>query len=297
MCCDRDIKMITIKVHFSQINAKLVLKYPTIRNDTEHWLIFIGFGLISLHLYLSEFYGKAGSVSHNSLFWMVVLFMLWEKRNQLNFESDAISHFVGMSLLSLILYKSLHLFQDDFFLRLSPLLSLMGWSLLASGFRGLRQYSKELFLLSFLAIPWELIYIFDVSQLTAKFSTFILWILGFEVTRQGVWIIMPTGSVEVYNGCSGVKTILQLLGLSWILLALIPTSQKQKILLAIAAISLGFTINGIRIALMAILVALSNSEGFKYWHTGNGSLIFSGISVLMFIAVCCCALDLYNFQL
>lgn len=273
------------------------MKNPTIPKQNRNWLIFIAFSLVSLHLYLSELYSQAGSMSHNSLLWVVVLFMLWEKRNQLNLESDPASHFLGMSLLSLVLYKSLHLFPNDFFLRIYPLLSLTGWGLLASGFRGLKQYSKELFLLSFLAIPWELVYIFDVSQLTAKFSTFILWILGFEVTRQGVWIIMPTGSVEVYNGCSGVKTILQLLGLSWILLALIPTNLKQKIYLAIAAIFLGFTINGIRIALMAILVALSNLEGFKYWHTGSGSLVFSGISVLMFIAVCCLTLNRENFQL
>ena len=275
----------------------MILKKQKVDNYTKYLLIGIGIGLVSLHLYLSELFSKAGSISHNSLFWLVVLFSLWEKRDKLQLKSDRISSFVGTLLLSLVLYKSLHLFTDDFFLRISPLLSLIGWGLLASGIKGIKQYSKELFLLLFLAIPWEFIYVFDVSQLTAKFSTFILWALGFAVTRQGVWIIMPTGSVEVYNGCSGVRTILQLLGLSWILLALIPMTWKQKIWLPIASILLGFTINGMRIALMAVLVALSNSEGFKYWHTGNGSLIFSGISVLMFMTVCFFTLDRKSFQL
>ena len=273
------------------------MKNLIVRNYTKHLLIFIGVGLVALHLYLSELFSQAGSASHNSLFWMVVLFLLWEKRARLQLESDRLSSFAGTLLLSLVLYKSLHLFQDDFFLRISPLLSLIGWGLLASGLKGLKQYSQELFLLTFLAIPWEFIYLFDVSQLTAKFSTFILWLLGFEVTRQGVWITMPTGSVEVYNGCSGVRTILQLLGLSWILLALIPTNWKQKIWLPVAAILLGFTVNGTRIALMAILVALSNSAGFNYWHTGNGSLIFSAISVIMFAVICLMTLDRENFQL
>lgn len=267
------------------------------QNHTKYWLASIGIGLVSLHLYLSELYGKAGSVGHNFIFWLVVLFLIWEKRSKLQLDSDGISSFVGISVLSLVLYKSLHLFPHDFFLRIYPLLCLIGWTLIASGVEGIKQYLKEFFLLSFLAIPWELIYIFDLSQLTARFSTFILWILGFEVTRQGIWIVMPTGSVEVYNGCSGLKAMLQLLGLSWILLALIPTSWRQKIALVVAAIGLGFTINGLRIALMAVLVALSDSAGFNYWHTGTGSLVFSAISVIIFATVCSLTLDRHNFQM
>ena len=64
------------------------------------------------------------------------------------------------------------------------------------------------------------------------------------MTRQGVWIILPTGSVEVYNCCSGLRTILQLLGLSWNLLTLLRTSWQLKAILTIAAIGLGFLVNG-----------------------------------------------------
>ena len=273
------------------------MKKSIIYNYTKYWLAFIGIVLVALHLNLSRLFSKASLVSHYSLFWIVVLFLLWEKREELKFQSSSVSTFSGISLLSLVLYKSLHLFSNDFFLRIFPLLSLLGWGLLASGFKGLKQYDRGFFLLSFLAIPWEFVYIFDVSQLTARFSTFILWLLGFDVTRQGVWIVMSTGSVEVYNGCSGVRTILQLLGLCWICLTLIPTNIRQKIWLPIASILLGFTINGMRIALMATLVALSDSSGFEYWHTGNGSLVFSAISVLMFVTVCFLTLDKKSFQL
>ena len=261
----------------------------------EYWLTGIGVGLVALHLNLSQH--ARSSFSYVFLFWIVVLFLLWEKRNKLNLRSDRLSNFLGILLISLTLYKSLHLFPEDYFLRIAPFSSLLGWGLLASGIKGLKQYRQELFLLLFLAIPWEFIYVFDVSQLTARFSTFILWILGFEVTRQGVWIILPTGSVEVYNGCSGVLTILQLLGLSWIVLTLIPTNWKVKLYLPIAAILLGFTVNAIRIALMTILVAMLNIDGFHYWHTGTGSLIFSAISVSIFSAICLMLLRPRNLQL
>ena len=256
-----------------------------IYNHSKYWLSGIGLGLVALHLLSSELFSHAGSFSHNALFWLVLIGLLWEQRDKLYLESDFLASFLGLSLLSFVLYRYWHLFADDFFLRLAPLLSLLGWGLLASGIRGLKQYTKELFLLLFLAIPWEFINLFDISQLTAKFSTFILWIMGFEVMRQGVWIIMPQGSVEVYSGCSGVKAILQLVGLCWILLTLIPTNWHQKIWLFLSAILLGFTINGIRVALMTILVALSNTAGFEYWHTGTGSLIFSAISVALLIII------------
>ena len=257
-----------------------------LQNPEKYCLTSIGVGLALLHLNLSQHAERSGFFSYVFLFWIVVFFLLWEKRQQLKFAADRFSSYAGIFTISLTLYKSLHLFPEDYFLRVAPLLSLLGWGLLASGFRGLKQYRQELFLLLFLAIPWEFIYVFDVSQLTARFSTFILWILGFEVTRQGVWIVLPTGSVEVYNGCSGILTILQLLGLSWIVLTLIPTDWKTKLYLPLASIFLGFTVNAMRIALMVVLVAMSKIDGFHYWHTGTGSLIFSAISVSIFAAIC-----------
>ena len=268
-----------------------------IGKQKKYLLLYVGIGLVTLHLNLSRQLGTSVFFNRSFLFWMVSLLLLWQKKARLYLESDRYSCFVGTLILSLVLYKSLHLFPEDLFLRIFPLLSLLGWGLLASGMKELKQYYKQLFLLLFLAIPWELVYIFDVSLVTAKFSTFILWLLGFEVTRKGVWIVMPTGSVEVYSGCSGVRTILQLLGLSWIVLTIIPTNWKSKILLPIAAIVLGFIVNGMRVALMAVLVALSDSAGFNYWHTGNGSLIFSAISVCLFGIVCFKAFATKNLQI
>jgi exosortase/archaeosortase family protein len=49
---------------------------------------------------------------------------------------------------------------------------------------------------------------------------------------------------------------------------------------------LGFIVNGIRVALMAILVASSNKSAFTYWHGGDGSLIFAIISMVLFGIFC-----------
>ena len=257
-----------------------------LRNHPKSLLLATAANLMALNLNLSYRIGKSEFLIYSILFWITALFLLWEKRDRLHLESDTTSSLLGSLLLTLVIYKSLHLFEGDYFIRIAPLLSLLGWGLLASGMKGLKQYWREFFLLGFLAIPWELVYVFNVSLITAKFSAFILWLLGFEVTLKGIWLILPTGSVEVYSGCSGVQMMLQLLGLSWIICAIAKTNWQEKIWLPITAILIGFIINGIRVTLMAVLVALSDLEGFTYWHVGNGSLIFSAISVLIFGAIC-----------
>ena len=226
-------------------------------------LLFIGTSLITLNLNLTQQFGRADYLTQSFLFWSATVYLVWQKKDKLHLKTDTFSILFACVLLALLLYKSLHLFSEDYFLQISPLISFLVWGLLASGIKGLKQYLAELFLLGFLAIPWSAIYIFDISLVTAKFSAFILWIFGFEVTRQGVWIILPTGSVEVYNGCSGVQMSLQILGLSWIILAIASTNLQQKIWLPISAIAIGFLVNGARVALMTILVALSDTKGFE----------------------------------
>jgi exosortase/archaeosortase family protein len=60
----------------------------------------------------------------------------------------------------------------------------------------------------------------------------------------------------------------------------------QKIVVPIIAVLIGFIVNAARVALMAVLVSLSQPEAFKYWHEGNGSVIFSMIAVFIFGLFC-----------
>jgi cyanoexosortase A len=164
---------------------------------------------------------------------------------------------------------------------------MLGLGLIASGVKGLKQYWRELLLLTFFVLNQEVILKFlNVSLLTAKFTAFILWFLGFPVVQQGEILSLPTGSVQIGGACAGVGTILQLLGLTLVVLLIFPTKLKEKILLPLVAIIVAFTLNGVRVALMTVLAGLSNKEAFEYWHLGYGSLIFSLASVLVLGLIC-----------
>lgn len=262
------------------IKANLFFKIFT---DSKYCLLGIGAGLIAIHLTLVWQTEDSDMLGMSVLFWAAIWSLLSKKHDELNLKSDALSSLLGLFLLVFVLFKSQSLAGFDFFLRLSPLISALGLALMASGTKGLKQYWQELLILFFL-IPHGgiLSQVLDPSKFTAIFSTALLWYLGFPVSRQGVYVILPTGSVEVNPGCAGYSSILQLLGISIIFLLMFPTTLKQKIITPIVAALLGFIMNGIRVALLAVLAASGNQEAFTYWHDDQGSLVFSMISVLLF---------------
>jgi cyanoexosortase A len=255
--------------------------------QSDFWLLAIATGLIAIHLTLT-LRAKDGSLLASSmLYWAAIASLVWAKRTTLNFDSNLPSSIVGLLLLALVLIKSFFLVGFDPFLRVAPLLSALGLALIASGFKGLKQYWQELLILCFLAPPPSaLSELIDTSPITARLSTMLLWYAGYDVIRQGVNIILPDGGVEVYSGCSGIENMFHLLGLSILFLATFPTHLIQKIFIPIVALLTAFFINGFRVALMAILAASADKAAFEYWHKGDGSLAFSMISVMLFGTFC-----------
>ncbi len=255
--------------------------------EPKYWLLGIAAGLIALHLTLTSRTNDSDLFGTMLLFWGVVAFLIWERHESLTFESGVFASCFGASLIGLILLKSSSIYGYDVFIRATPFLSGISLALLASGTKGLKQYWQELLILAYLVIPPGAIGVFvDAAQITAKFSAFILHYLGFEVVRKGVFLILEKGSVEVNHGCSGVNAILQLLGLALVFLLMFPTTRGQKIVVPIVAILIAFVVNATRVALLALLVSLSQPEAFKYWHEGSGSVVFSMIAVFIFGLFC-----------
>ncbi len=250
-------------------------------------LLGIAAGLILIHLTLTWRSGDTDLLSTSIVLWIAVSFLLWKKRDILSLESKFFSSLFGILLITFVLNKSNYLSGFDLFLRISPFISALGLSLLASGIKGLKQYWQEMIIIVFLPLPPGLVFLFvDVPVLTAKFVAYVLMHLGFEVSCQGTKVMLLTKSVDVRQACSGIHVIIQLLGFAFLFLVIFPTNLKQKILVPTVAVLLGFVLNGVRVSLMAILVALSNRPAFEYWHTGNVSLMFSMLSGFIFWLFC-----------
>ena len=254
---------------------------------SKFWLLGITSGLIAIHLTLTWRAEDSSLWGISFLFWLAVGSMLWSKRDTFNLDSSPVSSALGTMLIALVLLKSILISGYDPFLRVFPVISGLGIALLASGFQGLKQYWRELLILCFIApSPGALSLFIDISVLTARFATAVLWYAGFDVSRQGVYVALPTGVVEVYSGCSGIETMLQLLGLALVFLVMFPTNKIAKVIVPVVAVCIAFVVNGIRVALLAALSAPSSKQAFEYWHKGDGSLVFSMIAVLIFGLIC-----------
>ncbi len=264
---------------FSEINFSQLVKTPSF------WLLTLATSLSCIYFTLIW---KADDIAHlgmSLLFWLAVITLLREKWQTLNLNSDLLSTALGTTLIIIFFLKSLTLpTQIDPFIRIAPLLGAVGLSLVASSYKGMRQYWRELTILFFLGVPSAILTpILDPSETTAKFTHFLLWYCGFDVSRQGVYVVMPSGAVKVYEGCSGLEAMNYLLGLSIICLLLYPTGKLfYKIITPVIAIIIGFVINSFRVALMLLLVNSGNIKAFNYWHEGEGSLIFGLLEVMVF---------------
>ncbi|HEY9690697.1 MAG TPA: cyanoexosortase A [Oculatellaceae cyanobacterium] len=257
--------------------------------DFKFWLLGITGGLIGLHLRLTWVMTQSiDQVIFNLIFWIAAFSLLWKRRNTLKLESTAISTFFGLLLIGWMLIKSTNIYSNtDILILFFPLITALGLALIASGVKGFKQYKKELWIIFLLTIPKvTLAEIIDKTigstLIAAKFTNFLLWYLGFPVQRQGVYVFLPTGSIEVYPGCSGLNLMLLLLQIAILAIMIFDLKLYQKILLPIIGILLAFVLNGFRITLLAILVAGSQEQAFQYWHGDEGTQIFSTLSILIF---------------
>lgn len=251
------------------------------------WLISIATGLVTLNMTLLW---KLGDIAHfymSVVFWFAVGSLLWDKQDilkQSDGKSDLLARIAGMLLIAFILFQSAVVSSKYApFLRIAPFLSGLGLGLIAVGFHDLKLYWRELVILFFHGIPSviTLPLVDIITSLTAKTAYYSLWYVGFNVTRDGNYVALPTGRVLVNGGCSGIEAMNYLLGLSVVCLLMFPTKQNKALIVGVA-VACGFIINVFRVAGMALLVASNRLDLFKYWHEGEGSLVVGMIAVILF---------------
>lgn len=264
--------------------------------EPKYWLLGIAAAVAALHLTLVNQANDQELLATSGLFWLAAGSLLWDRRETLALESGPIASAIGAGLLGLVFFRGASPTTSAFVLSSLPFVALLGTALLASGVKGLRQYWKELLIFGLLALNPVIQLILEAINLpllTAKFSTFMLWYSGNNVVRDGLFLEIsqngtPLGRVEVYEACSGVQSILQMINISVLFVLLIPAQLRwlQQVLCVVVAMSIGFFVNCARVALMAILVAMGQKGAFQFWHDGQGSLIFSMIAVLLFGCFC-----------
>jgi cyanoexosortase A len=249
--------------------------------DIRYWILGIAAALQAICLTLVWKADDTGHFGMSLLFLFAIGSLIWEKRDSLKFESEFFPSIVGMALIGWVLWESANL-ADGNTMRLLPFASALGVALLASGFKGLKQYWQELVILFFLGVPSVIAsFLFDIAPLTAKFSAFLLHYFGFDVVSQGIFINLPNGGVEVTDECSGLDTIIYTLSISMLALVMFPVNRSKRFFVPIVAIIIGFVVNAIRVVMLAIF-AVSDKAAFDNWHGGQASYLYGMIGIAIF---------------
>jgi cyanoexosortase A len=259
--------------------------------DQRFWLAALGVALSGFHLQAlwTATTGNSEALVTQALFWLAIGSLIWGRKETLKLESQPLPSVIGLVLIGLVVLKGGGAFLNPF-AQFAPLVSAFALALLASGFSGLKQYVKELALVATLVstLLWESLFSLKaIALVTAKLAYAFLWYSGFTVYISGTQITLPTGAIDVYEGCSGFHGMAQLFKLSILFLLTFETKGWiRKVIIPVIAVAIAFFTNAIRVALMAILVAGGDQNAFYYWHQGEGSNIFSLVSMLLFGLFC-----------
>ncbi|WP_216901248.1 archaeosortase/exosortase family protein [Synechococcus sp. CCY 9618] len=125
-----------------------------------------------------------------------------------------------------------------------------------------------------------------ISLVTARLSGVWLSVLGLDVVVNARNVLLPGGGVQVLGPCNGLDMMAQILCVGVIFLLAFPIrSWTSRCLVLLIAPLIGLICNTFRIALLALCAGYGHSKGswlFDFFHESTGSLVFSGVAVLLF---------------
>ncbi|GAB4320591.1 MAG: hypothetical protein Kow0091_28080 [Geminocystis sp.] len=89
------------------------------------------------------------------LYWLAVYSLLWERRKKIYFQQKLIPCIIGIALIAWTLFvsRSIPTEKESNLLSIAPFIFATGLALIASGFRGLKEFRGELLIIFFLGVP------------------------------------------------------------------------------------------------------------------------------------------------
>ncbi|MDB9489082.1 cyanoexosortase A system-associated protein [Dolichospermum circinale CS-534/05] len=270
--------MLTIK--------RKIQRFSKVKLNYTFLLLFI-FGLISainLTLYWR--------VEQNFNQWFLeltlygsILWHLYQQRYDLTLVSVFPANFIGCCLIIIpYLNANFSVQEISIFWYFLPLITSVGFALLASGFQGIKQFRRYLVITAIFPLVEILVkllgMLIKITVISAKFTSFLLWYLGFDSTTQGTLVYVNNGIIDVLSECTAIPLLILLLKVSFLLIILFPSFLKNIYLPFILSVVISGVFSVIRLAIIALVV--TDKPAFNYWHGSQGGDIFALLSFLLF---------------
>ena len=217
--------------------------------------------------------------------YLSILWHLYQRRFSLTLVNSFPASILGFCLVIIPFLKPEFAVKEvSIFWLFLPVVSAIGLALLASGFQGIKQFWRELFLITVFPLITILVklfgMLFKITVISAKLTAFILWYLGFESATQGSLVYVNNGIIDILAECTAIPLLILLLKVSFLLTFLFPYLLRNKYLpfLLAGIISVIFSI----FRLIILALAVTDKSAFSYWHGVNGSNLLAFLSLFSF---------------
>jgi exosortase D (VPLPA-CTERM-specific) len=222
---------------------------------------------------------NGGDYSYAYLIPFVILYLIWEKRDQLNSAPVERAWWgVAPLVLGIALFWLGELGGEYYTLYVSAWLILMGILWLHLGWRKMRILAFPVFLvLTTLPLPAFLYYriSLQLQLISSQIGTALLQIMDIAAHREGNVIDIGLTKLQVVEACSGLRYVFPLLVLGLIIAYFFRASLWKRAFLVLSTIPLTIFWNSIRIALTGVLWTKWGPRAAQgFLHDFSGFVIF-----------------------
>ncbi len=226
--------------------------------------------------------------SHGFFIIPVCCYLIWKKACSADFSSEK---FNGLGLCVVII--GLCLYLSGLFSQFRTLANysfiLVAWASLffLFGYHFFKKFGWELFLLVFmLPIPSRLYaaITLPLQLVVTKIAYVALQLFGIPVYREGNILHLSNTTLEVVNACSGLRSILTIIVLAFIMACLFFQKSSYRIVLICFAVPLAILANFIRVIVIAVFAQHGNTSFIDgTGHTLLGLGLFLLVLSLLFL--------------
>lgn len=222
-----------------------------------------------------------GYYSHGPLIPLVSAYFIWSKREKLKKLPYVPSRWgLPLVVMGLFIHVMSSFARVYFTSGFSLVIVLIGLSFYLFG----REVGKELIYplcFLFFMTPLNLLIIemisFRMKLFAATISNWIVNSVGIDAAREGSFIHLPNGTVEVGDVCSGLRSLISLTALGVAYAYMAPVNVLKKGVIVLAAVPMALISNVIRIVLLCFV-------GYVYGiETATGTFIHKGSGFLVFV--------------
>lgn len=210
---------------------------------------------------------------------LLTVLILWSRRDRLR-DHSAPSSGVGLAVLGIALALAAvgHTWQSVVAHVMAVVVAATGLALCLRGFEWTRQAAAPLAFLGFMVpLPREFVAVITLplQHFIARLASGLLHVLSIPVSREGLLLDLPAASLQVDEGCNGLRFLMVLLIVTTAF-GVMHLSTRGRMIVIAAAVPVAVLANVGRVTAIAVAVTVVGPEaGTGIYHDTIGRAIWA----------------------